>query len=114
MFLSEVTAVNKEQLAFTQATISCIVTGLADSLDSVGWLREGDYMPIISGQDDYIIDKGVLENNSQTTTLTVGRSQNNQDTTYTCVITSIKSIEGVVVNTAVVNLKVFSKYNRQL
>ena len=71
-------------------------------------------MPIISGQNDYIIDKGVLENNSQTTTLTVGRSQNNQDTTYTCVITSIKSIEGVVVNTAVVNLKVFSKYNRQL
>ena len=86
-FVSEVTAVNKEQLTGTVATISCIVAGLTRKLDEVKWTKS-DNTDITSSQDGYTIDVGTFSKDSLTTTLTIPADQNNQDTTYNCVITS--------------------------
>ena len=101
-----VTAVNKEQLTGTDATISCIVGGLTKELDEVKW-TQSDNTDIKSGQDVYMIDFGTFSGDSQTTTLTVAAHQNNQDATYNCVITSNE--HDVKDKSTSVNLKVFSK-----
>ena len=82
-----ITVVNREQLAGTDATISCIVSRLPRELDEVKWTKS-DNTDITSGQDGYIIDVGTFSGDSQTTTLTVIADQNTQDRTYNCVITS--------------------------
>ena len=105
-FVSEVTAVNKEQMTGTVATISCIVAGLTRKLDIVKWTKS-DNTKITPGQDGYIIDVGTFSEHSQTTTLTVTGEQNTQDTTYNCVITSNEhNVEDM---STPVNLKVFSE-----
>ena len=38
--------------------------------------------------DNYVVDAGSYDSNSQTTTLTVKAAVNTEDTVYTCVITS--------------------------
>ena len=101
-----VTAVNREQLTGTVATISCIVAGLMEQPADVNWTKS-DNTDITSGQDGYTIDIKTLSGDSQTTTLTVAADQNTQDTTYNCVITSIE--HDVKDKSTTVNLKVFSK-----
>ena len=105
-FVSEVTAVSKEQMTGTVATISCIVAGLTKNLDKVKWTKS-DNTDITSGQDGYTIDVGTFKVDSQTTTLTVAAHQNNQDASYNCVITS-NELDARNKTTAV-SLKVFSK-----
>ena len=101
-----VTAVSREQLTGTVATISCIVAGLMEQPADVNWTKS-DYTDITSGQDGYTIDVGTLSGDSQTTTLTVAADQNTQDTTYNCVVTSNE--HDVKDKSTTVNLKVFSK-----
>ena len=105
-FVSEVTAVNKEQMTGTVATISCIVAGLTRKLDEVKWTKS-DNPDITSGQDGYTINVGTFSGDSQTTTLTVAADQNIQDTTYNCVITSNEHDE--MDKSTYVNLNVFCK-----
>ena len=100
------TAVNREQLTGTVATISCIVSGLTRELDEVKWTKS-DNTDITSGQDGYTIDVGTFSEHSQTTTLTITAEQNTQDTTYNCVITSNE--HNVEHMSTPVNLKVFSE-----
>ena len=105
-FISAVTAVNKEQLTGTIATISCIVSGLTKKLDGVKW-KKSDDTDITSGQGGYTTDDGNFNNGSQTTTLTVGPSVNTKDDTYSCLITSIE--HGVTEKSTSVNSAVFGK-----
>ena len=80
-------AVNQEQLKDTEAKISCTVSGLTKALDEVKWTKSDD-TPITSGEDDFVIDKGTLSGNSQTTILTIPAAANTADATYNCLITS--------------------------
>ena len=99
---------NKEQLKETEATLSCKITGLTKQLDKITWTKS-DGTLITSGQDGITIDDGILDDNSsQTTTLTVSGDENGQDTTFTCVITSLE--HDVVERSTTVNLEVFCKY----
>ena len=76
-------------LTNTDATISCVVTGLTKQLDMVAWKNsDGD---LIHEKDGYKIIDGVYEggtSNSQTTILTVPAAKNQADSVYTCVIQS--------------------------
>ena len=103
---------NKEQLAGTEALISCIVTGLTRQLDGVKWTKS-DNSIIESGQDDFIIVEGEFDisNSSQTTTLNVPAAHNYHDTTYKCLITSVE--HGVTDKSTIVNLKTFSEFKFQ-
>jgi hypothetical protein len=105
--ISGVTAVNKEQLTGTVATISCTVAGLTKALDEVKWTDKNN-SPISSGSGGYTIADGSLTGNTQTTTLTVDQNQNNVDTTYNCLITSKE--HAVTDKSTVVILNVYSKH----
>ena len=100
------TAVHREQQTGTVATISCIVAGLTRQLDDVKWTKS-DTTDITSGQHGYNIHIGTFIGDSQTTALAVAAEQNNQDTTYNCLITSNEHDETDKITT--VNLNVFSK-----
>ena len=106
LFLSEVLAVNKEQLKGTKAMISCTVTGLTEALDTVKWTKSDD-SPITSGTEDFTIDLGSYSGGTQTTTLTVPTTETDQDKTYKCLIES--SEHGEKDKSTTVNLKIFSK-----
>ena len=106
-FISVITAVQKEQILGTVATISCTITGLRKKLDEVKWTKSDDSQ-IISGQSGFTIADGGFTGDSQITTLTVDADQNNIDTSYNCLITSNEHAE-TEKSTAVI-LKVFSKY----
>ena len=82
--VSAVEAKNSEVLANTDATISCVVTGLTKQLDKVAWKNsDGE---IFNGKDGYKIVEGQLQGESQTTILTVPAAKNTADAVYTCVI----------------------------
>ena len=98
---------NQEQLKGTAAKISCIVTGLTKILDEVKW-TDSDNTPITSGTDDFLIEKGSLIGNTQTTVLTVPATANTLDTTYNCIVTSNEHTK--TDHSTSVNLKVFSKF----
>ena len=71
-------------LANTDATISCVVTGLTKQLDKVAWKNsDGE---ISDGKNGYKIVEGQLQGESQTTILTVPAAKNTADAVYTCVI----------------------------
>jgi hypothetical protein len=106
--VSGITAVNKEQLTGSEATISCTVSGLTEQLTAVKWTKS-DGATVTSGQDGITIDPGSHSGSSQTTTLTVTGPNNNQDTTYNCIVTSKEP--DFPYRSKVVNLKVFSKYH---
>ena len=78
---------NKEVEAETDATISCVVTGITKELDAVLWTKAGTDVTTLSS-DNYVVSSGTYDSNSQTTTLTVKAAANTADSTYTCVITS--------------------------
>ena len=102
--------VNKEQLTGTEASISCTITGLTKKLDNVKWTTSDD-AAISSGQSGFTFVDGEFDNTaggSQTTILTISGAQNNGDTTYNCLITSVEHVE--TDKKTVVMLKTFSKF----
>ena len=101
-----ITVEEKEQLTGTEAEISCIVEGLTEQLQAVKWMTS-DGSTITSGQEGLTLDTGSFSGSSQTTVLTVSGPQNNQDTTYYCVVTSNEL--ALIDKRTTVNLKVFSK-----
>ena len=105
--ISVVTVEEKEQLSGTEARVFCKVRGLTKALGAVTWTKS-DGSLITSGQEGLTVDTGIFSGSSQTTTLTVAGPQNNQDTTYNCVVTSNEL--GFKEETTAVNLHVFSKF----
>lgn len=71
----------------TDATISCVVSGITQALNNVAWTRDGVDVTTLS-EDNYVVDAGTYGSNSQTTTLTVKADVNVVDSTYYCVFTS--------------------------
>jgi hypothetical protein len=82
--VSAVEAKNSEVLTNTEATISCVVTGLTKQLDKVAWKNTDG--GITHNKDGYKIVEGQLQGESQTTILTVPAAKNMGDAVYTCVI----------------------------
>ena len=78
---------SKEVESETDATISCVITGITQELDGVVWKKDGTDVTTLSGSN-YVVSPGSYGSNSQTTTLTVKAVANTADSTYTCVITS--------------------------
>ena len=104
-----VEAGDKEQLADTEATISCKVTGLTKALNKVEWKKPDSTTITSGGADNFIIDtgSGSFSDGTQTTTLTVPGAQTDQDKIYECLVTSDEP--GGTEKSTDVNLKVFSK-----
>ena len=87
--------------------VSCVVTGLTEELvKEVQWKTSGDE-PITAENGFEIKTTTLTDDNTQTTTLTVPRSETDIDKVYTCVITP--NGNGATEITEEVNLKVFSK-----
>ena len=78
---------SKEVESGTDATISCVIDGITQQLDSVVWRKGGTNVNTLS-ETDYVVSAGNYGSNSQTTTLTVKAAANTDDSTYTCVVTS--------------------------
>ena len=95
----------------SQATISCVVTGLTKQLDTVAWETSGgSAVTNGEGADAFKIAMGTYEaaSNSQTTILTVPGASNGADAAYNCVITSAEHAKSA--DKTPVNSNVFSKY----
>ena len=101
--ISDIRAVNQEQLNGTDAKISCHVTNLMQQLADVRWTMGYDYK-LTSGVFPGTFD---ASSSSQTTTLAVAGVDNIKDTTYTCFV---MTTAGAAWQEATVHLKVFSKY----
>ena len=91
--ISEITPTDKEIESDTDATISCIVTGITKQLDAVVWTKGGTDVTTLTEDNSYVVSAGTYGSNSQTTTLTVKAAVNTADSTYTCVITSNEWLE---------------------
>ena len=89
---SDVQPTNKEIESGTDATVSCIITGVTRQLDAVVWRKGGTDVTTLSGSN-YDVSAGTYSSNSQTTTLTVKAAANIADSTYTCDITSNEWLE---------------------
>ena len=87
IFSPGVQPINKEVLTATDATISCVITGITQQLDAVVWRKDGTDVTSLSGSN-YVVSAGTYGSNSQTTTLTIKAAANTADSTFTCVITS--------------------------
>ena len=108
---SGVTAKGSEVLKDTLATISCVVTGLTKKLDVVTWAKPISGDLITHDTDDYLIDLGTFDSNSQTTVLTIPGSANGADAVYTCIIQSVEHGKPLGSEEKTdVNSNVFSKY----
>ena len=94
---------NKEVESGTDATISCIITGITKNLDSVIWKKSGTDVTALSGSN-YVVSAGTYGSNSQTTTLTVKADANTADSTYTCAITSNEWLETNKETTVILNV----------
>ena len=107
---SAVEAKHSEVLKDTEATISCVVTGLTKALDVVGWEKPNSGGAVTDGTDGYEIDEGTYDSvtHSQTTILTVPAAANGADAVFTCVITSNEHTKSA--DPTPVNSNVFSKY----
>ena len=110
--ISEVEAKHSEVLKDTEATISCVVSGLTQKLDTVAWQKpNGD--AIENNKDDFKIVDGAYEeaSHSQTTVLTIPKTANTADSVYSCVITSNEHKK--TAEKTSVNSNVFSEYKSQ-
>ena len=107
---SDVEAKNSEVLTNTQATISCVVSGITQQLNTVTWQKPGGTDTITHDVDGYLIEVGTYDSGtkSQTTILTIPADKNIADSVYTCVITSDE--HGKSSNPTSVNSNVFSKF----
>ena len=72
----------------TDATVSCVITGITQQLNVVKWTKGGTDVTTLTEDNSYVVSAGTYGSNSQTTTLTVKAAVNTADSTYTCVITS--------------------------
>ena len=106
--LSDVDVVNSEVLSGTLATLSCVVTGLTKTLESVSW-EKPDGSSITASGNGFIFDDGStnFDDSSQTTTLTIPTDQTIDDVTYKCVVQSDE--HNVLGRKIDVQSKVFSK-----
>ena len=84
---SAVQPIDKEVETGTDATISCVISGITKQLDKVEWKLGGNEVTSISNSD-YVVDAGTYSSNSQTSTLTVKAARNTADQTFSCFITS--------------------------
>ena len=100
--------INIEVEISTEATISCVVTGITQQLDAVVWTKGGADVTTLSEDNSYVVSAGTYGSNSQTTTLTVKAAVNTADSTYTCVITSNEHQE--TNKATIVTLNVFCKF----
>ena len=91
--MSDVEAKHKEVESGTDATVTCVVTGITQQLNSVVWTKSGTDVTTLSEDNLYVVSAGTYGSNSQTTTLTVKAAVNTADSTYTCVITSNEWLE---------------------
>ena len=109
MFIPDVVPTNKEVESETDATISCLVSGISKRLDAVFWTKDGTDVTTLTEDNSYVVSAGTYSSNSQTTTLTVKAAVNTADSTYSC---TVDSSEWEITNkeTAVV-LNVFGKKN---
>ena len=90
------------------ATLTCIVTGLTQSLEAVVWKKDTvDITTLSDYSSNYILSKGSVVGNSQTTTLKVN-DVGNADTDYVCVITSDEY--GETEKKTIVKLGTFSEF----
>ena len=87
-YFSDIQPTNKEIEIGTDATLSCIITGITKQLDAVVWTKGGTDVTTLSEDNSYVVSAGTYGSNSQTTTLTVKAAVNTADSTYTCVVTS--------------------------
>ena len=101
LFVTGVQAIRKEVETSTDATISCVITGVSQKLDAVTWQKDGTNVRTLS-ETDYIVNDGTYDSNSQTTTLTVKAAANVADATYTCLITSDDIVASIRVQYVVV------------
>ena len=104
---SGVRPANIEVLAGADATLSCVITGVTQQLNTVVWRKSGTDVTSLSGSN-YVVSAGTYGSNSQTTTLTVKAAANTADSIYTCVVSSTEwEITNRETNVA---LNVFGKY----
>ena len=102
---SDVESIDKEIESGSDATISCVITGITRQLDSVLWINS-DGNDVTTVSEAYSVSAGSYDSNSQTTTLTVlGASV---DATFTCRITSTEWLQ-TDLDTSV-DLNVFGMY----
>jgi hypothetical protein len=87
LFLLEVQPTNKEVESGTEATVSCVISGITRQLDSVVWTMDGTDVTTLSG-GNYVVSEGTYRSNSQTTILSVKADTNTADSVFNCVITS--------------------------
>ena len=79
---------SKEVSASTGATLSCVVNGLTQVLNNVVWKKEDeDVKTLTDYASNYLLVDGILNGNSQTTTLQI-IDVGNTDTDYKCYVTS--------------------------
>ena len=95
---------SREVQSNTEATLTCIVTGLTQILDAVVWKKDTVDVTSLS---DYVFSEGSLLGNSQTTTLKVN-DVGNTDTDYVCVVTSDEY--GETEKETIVKLETFSEF----
>ena len=103
----EVTPGSKEVLSGTDAEISCTVTGITTTLQSVRW--ENSNSVDVTNLPDYTVTEGQFDGGGQVTTLTVAKEQATADATYFCIITSSSPADTIEIYAAV-NLDVFSEF----
>ena len=94
----------------TDTTISCVVSGITQQLDTVIWRKDGTDVTSLSGSN-YAISAGTYGSKSQTTTLTVKAAVNTADSTYTCAIASNEWLVSNRETTVVLN--VFCKNSKK-
>jgi hypothetical protein len=98
---SDVKSVNGEVKAGSDATISCVITGLTAEA-TVSWLTSSGK---VSGENLTPV-QGTYSNGKQTSTLAVKGTQVNSDTTYTCRVTT-GSRHASAHSDTIVNLNVY-------
>ena len=99
---------SREVQSNTEATLTCIVTGLTQSLDAVVWKKGSDDVTTLSDySSNYLLSEGSLVVNSQTTTLKV-IDAGDTDTDYVCVVTSHE--HGETNTETSVKLETFSEF----
>jgi hypothetical protein len=104
---SGIEPIHKEVLVATDATISCVISGITRKLDDVAWTKDGTDVSTLSG-NNYVVSEGIYGSNSQTTTLTVRASANAADSKYTCLITTNEHQESEKPTSVILN--VFCKF----
>ena len=99
-----VTPEGREVQTNSEATLSCVVGGLTQELESVVWKRGDDDVKTLG--DNYVQVNGSIVGTSQTTTLQV-KDVGLTDTDYKCIVK--ENVTAADVETTV-TLAVFSKY----